>query len=80
MSVQNRLASSHSNEYSADSGCGHCDGIICHEPWCITQNASVQYAYQAVSGTGQLNQEDHLILHALGAAWTGQGSLSELRQ
>jgi hypothetical protein len=50
MPVQDHLPSSHSSQYSADSTCGHCDGIIRHEPWCITQNASVQYAYQAVSG------------------------------
>jgi hypothetical protein len=79
MSIQDELASSHSNQYSADSACGHCDGIICHEPWCITQNASVQYAYQAVSGTCPLSPGDHLILHALGAAWTGQRILSKLR-
>ena len=54
MPVQEHFPSSHS-EYSADTPCGHCDGIIHHEPWCITQNASVQYAYQAVSGTGELN-------------------------
>jgi hypothetical protein len=71
--------SRHSNQCSADSACGHCDGIIRHEPWWITQNASVQYAYRAVSGTGQLNPGDHLILHALGAAWSGQRILSKLR-
>ena len=79
MAVQYHLPSSYRNEHSADSACGHCDGIIHHEPWCITQNASVQYAYHAVSGTGQLNPGDHLILHALGAAWTGQGILSRSR-
>src|SRR3984957_5481361 len=79
MAVQDHLPSSYSNQYSADSACGHCDGISRHESWCITQNASVQYAYQAVSGTGQLNPGDHLILHALGAAWTGQKMLSKPR-
>ena len=79
MSVQEHFPSSHSSQYSADSPCGHCEGTNHHEPWCITQNASVQYAYQAVSGTGQLNPGDHLILHALGAAWTGQRILSKLR-
>jgi hypothetical protein len=78
MPVQEHFPSSHS-EYSADTPCGHCDGIIHHEPWCITQNASVQYAYQAVSGTGELNPGDHLILHALGATWTGQGILPTRR-
>jgi hypothetical protein len=79
MSVQEHFPSSHSGQYSADSPCGHCEGTNHHEPWCITQNASLQYAYQAVSGTGQLNPGDHLILHALGAAWTGQRIRSKLR-
>jgi hypothetical protein len=69
MPVQDHLPSSHSNQYSADSACGHCDGVIRHEPWCITQNASVQYAYQAVSDPCHLSPGDHLILHALGTAW-----------
>ena len=42
MAVQDHLPSSHSNQYSADSACEFCDGVIRHEPWCITQNASVQ--------------------------------------
>jgi hypothetical protein len=70
MPVQDHLPSSHSNESSADSPCGHCDGAIHHEPWCITQNVSVQYAYQAVSDTGHLSLGDNLILHALGTTWT----------
>jgi hypothetical protein len=37
MPVQDHLPSSHSNQYSADSACGHRDGIIRHEIWCITQ-------------------------------------------
>jgi hypothetical protein len=79
MPVQDHLPSSHSNQYSADSACGHCDGVIRHQPWCITQNACVQYAYQAVSDPGHLSPGDHLILHALGAAWTAKGILSKLR-
>lgn len=54
MPVQNQLPLSHSNQYSADSACGHCDGVIRHEPWCITQNPSVQYAYQVVSDPSKL--------------------------
>ena len=67
-------------EYSADSACGHCDGIIRHEAWCMTQNASVQYAYQAVSDPDNLSPGDHLTLHALGAAWTPRRILSKLRR
>jgi hypothetical protein len=79
MPVRDHLPSSHSNQYSADSACGHCDGIIRHEPWCITLNGSVQYAYQAVSDPGHLSPGDHLILHALGAAWTATRILTKLR-
>lgn len=60
----------HSNRYSAASACGHCDGVIRHEPWCKTQNTSVHYAYLIVTDPAHLSVEDCLILHALGAAWT----------
>jgi hypothetical protein len=70
MPLQSHSPMSPSNQYTAGSGCGHCDGVIRHEPWCVTQNASVQYAYQAVSDPGHLSPGDHLILHALGTAWT----------
>jgi hypothetical protein len=79
MPVQDQLPSSHNNQCSADSACGHCGGMIRHESWCVTQNASVQYAYRAVSDTGQLSPGDHLILHALGAAWTDKRIQSKLR-
>jgi hypothetical protein len=59
----------HSNRYSADSACLHCDGVIRHEPWCRIQNLSVHYAYQAVADPANLSVEDRLILHALGTAW-----------
>jgi len=68
--IQSHFPLSHSNQYSADSACGHCDGVVRHETWCVTQNTSVQYAYQAVSDPTHLSPGDHLILHALGAAWT----------
>lgn len=35
------------NQYSADSACAHCEGVIRHEPWCITQNADVRYAFHS---------------------------------
>jgi hypothetical protein len=69
----------HSNQYSADSACGHCDGVIRHEAWCVTQNPGVQYAYQVVSDPGLLSTGDHLILHALGVAWTLKRILSKTR-
>jgi hypothetical protein len=79
MPVENQLLLSHSNQYSADSACGHCDGVLRREPWCITQNASVQYPYKAISDPSHLSRVDHLILHALGAAWTAKRILPGLR-
>jgi hypothetical protein len=70
MPVQSHFPLSHSNQYTAHSACGHCEGVIRHEPWCITQSTSVQYAYQALLDPDQLSPGDQLILHALGAAWT----------
>ena len=66
-----------SNQLSADSACGHCDGVIRHEAWCITQNANVQYAHQVVSGL--VSTGDHLILHALGVTWTPKRIRSKAR-
>jgi hypothetical protein len=68
--LKQTLPLTHSNRYSADSACGHCDGVIRHEAWCVTQNAGVQYAYQVVPDAGLLSTGDHLILHALSVAWT----------
>jgi len=59
----------HSNRYCAASACEHCDGVIRHEPWCITRNSLVQYAYAVVLCSERLSLQDQLILHALGAAW-----------
>ena len=75
MLTQN-FPSTDNNQYSADPACGHCDGVTSHETWCITQNASVQYAYQVVADSGLLSTGDHLILHALGVMWTSKGILS----
>jgi hypothetical protein len=60
----------HSNQYSADSKCEHCAGVVRHEPWCVTQNAVVAYAYLTATGAAPLSEQDVLILHALGVTWT----------
>ncbi len=59
----------HSNQYSADSKCEHCAGVVRHESWCATQNAVVAYAYLTAAGAAPLSVQDTLILHALGVAW-----------
>jgi hypothetical protein len=60
----------HSNRYTAESSCEHCGGVLRHESWCITVDATVYYAYQIVLDPGKLTAGDALILHALGVTWT----------
>ena len=62
----------HENQYTADSACSHCSGVVSHEPWCSTKNSNVRYAFQAVLYPDCLAIQDGLILHALGVAWEGK--------
>jgi hypothetical protein len=62
----------HSNHYHAQSACEHCEGIIRHEPWCITLDPAVYYAYQIVADPNALTLGDSLILHSLGVTWIGK--------
>jgi hypothetical protein len=59
----------HSNRYTADAVCEHCEGVVRHEPWCITRNPNVMNAWEAVLDPAKLGLHDQLILHALGVAW-----------
>ena len=79
MPTQNQLPWSHSNRYSADSACLHCEGVIRHESWCPVENAGVLYAYRAASEPDLLSLGDQLILHALGVAWTAAKLRPKLR-
>jgi hypothetical protein len=62
----------HSNRYDARSACEHCEGIIRHEPWCISMNGFVYYAYEVVLDPDKMTTEDALRLHSLGVAWSGR--------
>ena len=70
MSTRQQAESARSNQYDESAICNHCAGVNSHEPWCITCNAVVRYAYAAASGVGHLTLGDELILHALGVAWS----------
>ena len=59
----------HSNRFTAEAACEHCEGIVRHEPWCITRNPQVMNAWESVLDPAKLSVHDHLILHALGVAW-----------
>jgi hypothetical protein len=72
MPTEQAIIWQHSNKYSADAACEHCDGIVRHEPWCITRSSDVLYAYEAVLDGDKLTEGDRLILHALGVTWTGK--------
>jgi hypothetical protein len=65
----NNLAIFHSNRYHAQAACPHCEGIIRHEPWCITLHPAVYYAYQIVADPSKLTVGDALILHSPGVTW-----------
>lgn len=78
MSTQDTPSWSHSNLYSADAACAHCEGILHHEPWCESQNETVHYANQAVKQAARLSLADRLHLHSLGVSWLGDSSQAEL--
>ena len=69
MSTNNSTQLHHAVRDSADSACEHCEGIIRHEPWCLTLNKAVSYAYKILLNSESLTLSDRLILHALGVAW-----------
>jgi len=45
----NKAALYHSNGYTAQAACEHCEGIIRHELWCQTLNPVVCYACKLLS-------------------------------
>lgn len=59
----------HTNRYNAEAECEHCKGIVRHEPWCITMDATVAYAYEIVGNPGKISAGDQILLHALGVCW-----------
>ncbi len=38
----------HSNQYHAQAACEHCEGIVRHEPCCITLDPVVYYAMRSL--------------------------------
>jgi len=59
----------HSHRYNAQAACKYCEGVIRHEPWCITLHPTVYYAYQILADPSKLTEGDALILHSLGVIW-----------
>jgi len=59
----------HCDGHNAQATCEHCGGVVRHEKWCMTCDAMVRYAYEAVLDPDKLTLRDRLILHALGVSW-----------
>ena len=57
------------NQPNAVAPCEHCLGTVEHEPWCVTRDPKVQYAYAIVNDPCALTYRDSLILHSLGVTW-----------
>lgn len=70
----------HSNRYTAQSACEHCQGVIRHETWCITVHRAVYYAYEIVADPSKLTIGDAIILHSLGVAWGAIGVEASARR
>jgi len=70
MSEQKQTTWFHSNGYNAQPACEYCQGIIRHEPGCLTLDPLVYYARQIVVDPSKLTVGDCLILHSLAVLWS----------
>lgn len=61
-----------SNQFNASSACEHCQGIVRHEPFCITLNTRVLYAYEIIVDACKLTAGDQILLHGMSVAWEGK--------
>jgi len=55
MPIPKQTVLRHEGQYRAASACAHCEGIVRHEPWCLTQNADVRYAFQVAFASQSLD-------------------------
>ena len=69
MSIHQQVVSRHERKLVASKRCRHCECLTDHQPWCITQNPDVRYAFTITVYPNLLTLQDSLILHALGVTW-----------
>jgi hypothetical protein len=50
-----------SNQFNASSACEHCQGIVRDEPFCITLNTRVLYAYEIILDGCKLTPGDQIL-------------------
>ena len=77
MPIHDQYPLHYHNQFCADSVCAHCEGVIRHEPWFVTQSVTVQYAFRVLSDPHQLSLEEELILHGLGVVWNRERTQSK---
>jgi hypothetical protein len=58
------------NQYSLESACDICEGVIRHQPWCIEVNSLVLEAFKAVYDG--LSEADEARLAGWGVLWDGK--------
>jgi len=68
--LHNKSVSYHGNRYNAQSACQHCEGVVHHEPWCLTINPVVHYACEIVAYPDKLTTGDAIVLDSLGVLWS----------
>lgn len=57
------------NQYNVAKACEHCEGVVRHESWCVSESPAIYYAWAIVHYSGIVTEEDRIHLHGLGVAW-----------
>ena len=79
MSIHQQVIPRHEKKLVASERCLHCECLTDHQPWCITQNPGVRYAFTVAVYPNLLTLQDSLILHALGVTWTKKSPATAAR-
>ena len=79
MSIHQQVIPRHEKKLGASERCLHCECLTDHQPWCITQNPDVRYAFTVAVYPNLLTLQDSLILHALGVTWTKKSPATAAR-
>jgi hypothetical protein len=61
-----------SNPSNPPSACEHCQGTVGHEPFCVTLNTRVLYAYEIIVDACKLTAGDQILRHGMSVAWEGE--------
>lgn len=79
MSIHQQVIPRHARKLVVSERCRHCECLADHQPWCITQNPDVRYAFTVAVYPNLLTLQDSLILHALGVTSTKKSRVTAVR-